>query len=66
MDSPKSLAWFDPVLCADSLEFYPFDGHRQRFLVGTYQLLDDEAEAKDDAARRCKRIGRVYVCDAVG
>ncbi|KAJ1643594.1 hypothetical protein J3B02_000061 [Coemansia erecta] len=66
MESPKSLASFDPVLCADSLEFYPFDSYRQRFLVGTYQLLDDKTETSDGTAKRSsERIGRIYVCDAV-
>ncbi|KAJ1843381.1 hypothetical protein LPJ73_005510 [Coemansia sp. RSA 2703] len=67
MVTPQSLAYFDPVLCSDSLEFYPFgesQSHlQQRFLIGTYELLktEDGKEPTDGD----KRIGRIYVCDAI-
>ncbi|KAJ2723396.1 hypothetical protein GGI07_002671 [Coemansia sp. Benny D115] len=81
MQAPESLATFDPVLCSDSLEFYPFgdSGHDQRFLIGTYELLKtgnkedggsdasagEQPEEKEVTSQDAKRIGRIYVCDAV-
>ncbi|KAJ2586869.1 hypothetical protein H4R99_008329, partial [Coemansia sp. RSA 1722] len=65
MESPNSLAFFDPELCADSLEFFPFDSDSPRFLVGTYQLLENVSKTKVDGDECSKRIGRIYVCDTV-
>ncbi|KAJ1964357.1 hypothetical protein GGI12_001470 [Dipsacomyces acuminosporus] len=72
MDSPKSLASFDPVFSSDCVEFYPF-GKPQRFLIGTYQLLKSGQENEGASSEQdqgltsadAKRIGRMYVCDAV-
>lgn len=71
---PTSLATFDTEYCADSLEFCPFaEGNgKQKFLIGTYQLLKDgKIQDRDSEKDReltsadAKRIGRIYVCDAV-
>ncbi|KAJ2776917.1 hypothetical protein H4R18_005419 [Coemansia javaensis] len=64
---PQSLASFDTGYCADSLEFCPF-GDTQRFLVGTYQLLaagGAEKPQEELSSSDARRIGRIYVCDAV-
>ncbi|KAJ2738354.1 hypothetical protein GGI20_006287, partial [Coemansia sp. BCRC 34301] len=69
---PPSLASFDPVYCADSLEFCPFDA-KQRLLIGTYQLLKTGSASDEgpDASNRelssadAQRVGRIYVCDVV-
>ncbi|KAJ2800333.1 hypothetical protein H4R20_004101 [Coemansia guatemalensis] len=70
----KSLASFDTEYCADSLEFCPY-GNTRRFLVGTYQLLTsdnagssaqtEELEQEIAKPSDSRRIGRVYVCEAV-
>ncbi|KAI8322690.1 WD repeat-containing protein 85-like protein [Martensiomyces pterosporus] len=69
--NPRSLASFDPVFSSDCVEFYPFE-HPQRFLIGTYQLLKNGSEAdvtgSEDqglTSADAKRVGRLYVCDAV-
>ncbi|KAJ2094050.1 hypothetical protein GGI09_005620 [Coemansia sp. S100] len=67
---PLSLASFDPVYCADSLEFCPYND-KQRMLIGTYQLLKTGNAAHQDTAddnqeltsADAQRIGRIYVCD---
>ncbi|KAJ2026663.1 hypothetical protein GGI06_000053 [Coemansia sp. S85] len=67
---PPSLASFDPVYCADSLEFCPYNA-KQRFLIGTYQLLktgnaSDQAATDDNqelTSADAQRVGRIYVCD---
>ncbi|KAJ2078330.1 hypothetical protein H4R24_004548 [Coemansia sp. RSA 988] len=73
IETPQSLASFDTEYCADSLEFCPY-GNTQQFLVGTYQLLtpdnEDSAQAGEVDQEIAKpsdsrRIGRVYVCEAV-
>ncbi|KAI9500589.1 WD40-repeat-containing domain protein [Coemansia spiralis] len=58
---PKSLASFEPEYSADCLEFSPFDP-TQRFLVGTYQLLENRSSASSKGA---KRIGHIHICDAI-
>ncbi|KAJ2892660.1 hypothetical protein IWW38_003134 [Coemansia aciculifera] len=67
---PPSLASFDPIYCADSLEFCPF-GAKQCLLIGTYQLLKSGSAANehsDDTSQElssadAQRVGRIYVCD---
>ncbi|KAJ2825412.1 hypothetical protein GGI24_003167 [Coemansia furcata] len=70
METP-SLASFDPIYCADSLEFSPYDS-KQRFLIGTYQLLktgnaaDDTTEDNPElTSADAQRVGRIYVCDVI-
>ncbi|KAJ2764251.1 hypothetical protein GGI18_006490, partial [Coemansia linderi] len=66
----KSKTSFDPVYCADSLEFCPYNA-KQRFLIGTYQLLktgnaSDQAATDDNqelTSADAQRVGRIYVCD---
>ncbi|KAJ2369754.1 hypothetical protein H4S01_000803 [Coemansia sp. RSA 2610] len=65
--NPASLASFDTEYCADSLEFCPF-GDSQRFLVGTYQLLQSgnaNVPQEELSSKDAKRVGRIYVCDVV-
>ncbi|KAJ2765994.1 hypothetical protein IWQ56_003886 [Coemansia nantahalensis] len=57
---PLSLASLDTEYCADSLEFSPF-ADSQRFLVGTYQLVE---AGSDGQASDATRVGRIYVYDA--
>ncbi|KAJ2559781.1 hypothetical protein EV175_000166 [Coemansia sp. RSA 1933] len=60
---PPSLASFEPEYSADCLEFSPF-APKQRFLVGTYQLVESaETEA---SSKNAQRVGRIHVCDAIG
>ncbi|KAJ2457625.1 hypothetical protein GGF42_002568 [Coemansia sp. RSA 2424] len=69
---PPSLASFDPIYCADSLEFCPFDA-KQRLLIGTYQLLTTGGAAREcsednnhePSSADARRVGRIYVCDVV-
>ncbi|KAJ2508515.1 hypothetical protein IWW47_000577 [Coemansia sp. RSA 2052] len=69
---PPSLASFDPIYCADSLEFCPFDA-KQRLLIGTYQLLTTGGAAREysednnhePSSADAQRVGRIYVCDVV-
>ncbi|KAJ2870868.1 hypothetical protein GGH93_005255 [Coemansia aciculifera] len=69
---PPSLASFDPVYCADSLEFCPYNA-KQRMLIGTYQLLKTGNAAQQDTAddnqeltsADAQRVGRIYVCDVI-
>ncbi|KAJ1663320.1 hypothetical protein IW140_005098 [Coemansia sp. RSA 1813] len=61
MIHPQSLASFEPEYSADCLEFCPFD-QKERFLVGTYQLL--ESTDSKASSKNAQRIGRIYVCDS--
>ncbi|KAJ2715595.1 hypothetical protein H4R19_001117 [Coemansia spiralis] len=58
--TPASLASCDTGYCADSLEFSPF-ADSQRFLVGTYQLVEAGSGSQGSSA---ERLGRIYVYDA--
>ncbi|KAJ1946978.1 hypothetical protein GGF37_000794 [Kickxella alabastrina] len=65
MLNPPSLASFDPVLCSDSIEFYPFGDSQQRFLIGTYELVKNDSSTQEAPSSEATRIGRIYVCDAI-
>ncbi|KAI7898824.1 WD40-repeat-containing domain protein [Cokeromyces recurvatus] len=53
----QSIASFDTVYSADSVEFCPFNDHAQYLAVGTYQLTDEQ----QDKVRI--RKGKTYIFD---
>ena len=54
-----TLQTFDTVYSADSVEWCPFEGYQNYFVVGTYQLQENEKES--NATSSAIRKGKIYL-----
>lgn len=64
----KTLVRWDTELCADSVEWCPFDTFQHIFVCGTYQLKESENEliGEDDQSQHSPlRHGRLYLMNLV-
>lgn len=55
----ETLKTFDTVYSADSVEWCPLEGYQNYFVVGTYQLQENEKESK--ASSSTIRKGKIYL-----
>lgn len=55
----ETLKTFDTVYSADSVEWCPFEGYQNYFVVGTYQLQENEKESP--ATSSTIRKGKIYL-----
>ncbi|WVN90475.1 uncharacterized protein L203_105711 [Cryptococcus depauperatus CBS 7841] len=65
-----SLAQVDTLYSADSIEFCPFEGFKDLFVCGTYQIVEPETKTLDEAShpdeevqtpRKTQRVGRLLL-----
>jgi len=51
MHTPSSLATFDTIYPADSVEFCPCPGYRDYLVCGTYKLEEEKSKDLSDSRR---------------